>query len=1579
MAFVLVNLPPVQTYLAHFASNILSKKIKSKVSVEKLQFSLLNRISLKGVYLEDQNKDTLLYAGSLQIRITDWFLSKKNPELHYLGLKNTFIHLYRTPEADVWNYTFLADAFASNSKDTSTSKPFEFNLNQLVLENVRFHMDDKWVGWDTDYDVGSLELDAKKLDIDKRNLDINELTIKGAYVYLKDYKGGRPKRDSIPLVAYVFDATPFNPAKWTLETKKLDLIDCRFGMDMGDKSPLTNEFDYNHLDITKIQAKISTVKIIGDTIYGNLEHFEVHERCGLEIKSMKSKITVSPIASICDNLYLETNHSKIKNYYAMHYKHFPDFVNYIDSVTMVGRLRDATIDKRDIAFFAPVMRTFPQVVLKANGDGKGTVSNLVAHHLDITDGSTILKGNGSIVGLPDINKSKIEFNNGEIATTNAGILKYVPGLKTNTDIAFDQLSYAYFIGSYSGYIDDFSVNGSFLTNLGKITTAINLKIPNFNPDSATYKGNITTDNLQVGKFLNQEDILGGLSINENISGFSFNPNLAQVDIDGSVSGLFIKGYNYHNITTKGQLAKRQFDGSLMIDDPNFSLEFDGGIDYTGTKAIVKAKAHLLSSNFKTLNWTESLFTASADFDLNCTGSNIDNFSGFAHLDNIDIKRDNHKLDLDSVYLNATGDSTNKTLTIQSNALYAKIKGNYQLSKLPTSFQYYLSNYIPSYVKKPKIIAPDQNLEFTINTTDIDSLLAITLPGTRGFDTSYLSGMLNTNDKTLSLVANIPYGAIGKVRMSNVAISCLGTLNTLSINTTVDNVAIGDSGINGSLGLTATLGNDSLDFTIATTAPDTSSTIVLNGQVLAKQDSLFLTMKPSEFYLGLTKWDIDKGAKAVYADGFLLVDNLKITSGFQRITANYQQQGPDQLITVNTEHIDLGLLGNWVGMGQYQPEGRLDGTIQLKNIIRHLYVSTFLKATNLQFGVDTIGTVNIIGDYDQWKKLAIIDPQSGVYYNNSSIAVSGKISFDSNTNQQLDGLIQFVNTPLSNAAPFVAGIFSQMVGTLNGKINIGGKSYAPEIDGSVMLKNGGFKLDYMGCNYKIPTAEIHINNERISWGIMKIEDLNKNTGEVTGYFSHNLFKDMKMHINVHSHKLDIMKIAKADNTYFYGNVTAGMDSFTITGPFNDIYLNAFNVYPTGKSHIYIPLASTGDVGTYSYISFKTYGSTTTKPKKKTGVKINVNIDANLNDLADITILLDPVSGDAIDAKGDGNIQLKMPANNDMRITGGYNIESGTYTFTFKQLEFKKQFKLNSGSTIYFKGPFSATTVDVFATYSAKARLFDLMTTTEQAAMQSTGTDYIDAKRVQPINIVLHMQDALFNPKLSFDLNVDDKSMESNPAYTKLQLINQDERQKLDQVASLLLTGSFLSSDGLFSNNSVKSGALNNVSQMLSGTASASLTSVVNKLIGERKVNIDVNYQNYNYSDAGNTSLNRNQFTGTISKNYLNDRLVIEVGGKSNWGQQATSSSAGSSYNISGDFKMQYLISPSGKLRLNCFSTSDYDVTLERQITRNGVGISWRKTFDNMDEFLHAQAKTAPVPKVIPNLNNDTLAPNTNKSH
>ena len=1551
VAFALINVTAVQNFLAHEATYILSSKLKTKVKVEHVSFDLLNHISLKGVYIEDQNKDTLLYAGSLQIRMTDWFLNSGKPILHYIALEKTFVHLYRTPTSDKWNYTFIEDAFASNKKDNS-SKPVEFNLEKIALNDVRFYMDDNWVGWNMRYGVGSLELDAKNLDIKKKILDVSEIVISRANVDLRAYHGGRPQSLKIIDTPEVHTCTPFNLDKWVFKVKSLNLKDCIFSLNFNDKIPVADEFDPEHLHITGINMIATDCGIIGDTITGNMKHLEAKERCGVAIKSMKSKISVSPIASICSDLLLETNYSKMKNYYAMHYKHFPDFLNYNDSVTMVGHISDAIVDKRDVAFFAPALRNLPQVVLHVSGDGKGTVANLSGHNLQISDGFSTIKGSATIKGLPDIYKSKINFYNGEIFTTGTGILRYTPMLKDSPDIALDQLSFAYFIGTYEGYIDKFTVKGEIKSNLGNIGADIFMAIPGFVSDSAKYTGNLTVDKFRIGTLLKQSDI-GIVSLKENFTGFSFNPSVAQVNLDGIINELSVKNYLYHNISTKGILAKKQFYGNLLIDDPNLALEFDGGLDFSKNEVIVKATAHLLSCNFKALNLTDDSLKASADFDLNCVGSSIDNFSGFALLNNIDMKRNNHKLALDSVSVKTTGDSTNKVINIKSNALTARIKGDYRLSKLPASFQYYLSKYIPNYIKVPSKEAPQQNLEFVLNTSNIDSVLAFFLPTVHGFDTSYISGMFNTTTQNLSVVANIPYGSIGKLHLGNVALTFQGNLNALSVNTTIGNAAIGDSSIQGSLGLTCTLGNDLLLFNIATTTPDTSSTIELNGQIIARKDSLFMTMLPSAFYLNQTKWDIAGDCKVVYSDKYLNVDNLYIKSGDQKITAIYNQKGNDQIILVNTENLDLAQLGSWAGLGYYQPYGKVNGTIKIMNVLKYPYISANMQATNVKMGQDTIGTINLIGDYDQSKKLAIIDPQTGIYLNNSEITASGNISFDSNTNQKLNGVIKFINAPANWSEPFLTGIFSKVKGTVNGVVNIGGKSYDPKIDGTVEVKDLTFHLDYMGCNYAIPYASVYINNDRINLGRIKAKDSYNNTADITGYFSHQLFKDMKMNIKVASNEFEVMKLGKTDNNYFYGNCIAGMDSFTITGPFNNISLNSYNAYPAAKSHIYIPVATTGDAGTYSYVSFKTYGTTEEKIVRKSQYKLNVNLDANLNNLANITILLDPTTGDAIDAVGEGNIQFKMPANNDMRITGNYNIESGTYTFTFKQLEYKKQFKLNSGSKIYFKGPFAETSLDVFATYTAKARLYDLLSATEQAAFTS-GPDLTDAKTLQSVNILLHMQDALFSPKLTFDLSVDDKRLESNPAYTKLMLINQDDRQKFDQVASLLLTGSFLSQEGLFNNNSVKTGAINNFSQMLSGTASSTLTNVVNKLLGERKVNINVNYQNYNYTEAG-AGINRNQFSATISKNYLDDRLIVEFGGKSDWGRQ-TAAGGASSYNTTGDFKIQYLISPTGGLRLNAFSTSDYDVTLERPITRSGVGLTWRRSFDNLGDFLKPSNKS-----------------------
>jgi hypothetical protein len=1560
----------VQNYLAGKASAILSERLKTKVTVAHVRIDFLNHFLIQGLYIADQANDTLLYAGEAQIRISDWFIFKKRPVLHYMGLENAYVHLYRTATSNVWNYDFISDAFKPGKKDTSGGTSPDLNLEKIALDNVRFHMDDKWGGEDIDVDVGYGRINGDNLDVEKKVFDLSSIAFKDAYVLVREYHGGKPRKVNPPgfVAVKTYDDSPYNPDKWVIRSNSLTLADSRFTLTADTTIPLPGYFDADHIEVSNIQIKSSNLSIIGDTIRGHLENLTARDRCGIAIKSMRSDISVSPVASICKNLALETNYSKVSNYYAMLYKRFPDFLDYIDSVTMVGHMTGSTIDERDILYFAPQLKNFPAVQLQVSGDGRGTVADLSAQHLVVTDGVNYLKGSGSMKGLPDIYKTWITFTDGEITTSGPGILKYAPSLRNNPDLALEELKYATFHGNYEGYVEDFSVHGDLTTNLGNISANMKLNIPGFSGANAVYSGVVTSTNFQVGAFF-RKPLLGAISLKEDCSGVSFDPDHLQLNIDGEIGEFGVNGYPYHHINTHGTLAKKQFNGEVMVDDPNLALEFNGTINYNDKNVNVKAMAHLLSADFKALNITADTFTASADLDLNCTGSNIDNFSGYARLDNITMKRNSRRLALDSVLVNASLTDGRKLLTIESNDVSAKISGSYQLSKLPASIQYYLSRYIPNFIKAPAITSPDQDFEFSVNTRNIDSLFALTYPLIRGFDSSTVTGALNSSAHKLSLVASVPYGSIGKFHMSNIAVSGQGNLDVLGLNTTIDNVAVGDSSLSGSLSVTTTVTNDSVSFTIATTTTDNSDDITLNGNILARKDSLFLSLLPSEFYLNQVKWDIAGGSKVVYSDKYLLVQDLLLSSGLQRISAGTELHNNDKSLIVNVENLDLGQLGSWAGFAGYQPDGRANGTVTIDKIFQDLYVSANIKATGVKLGAENVGEINLIGTYDGSKKLISLDPQTGVYRDNASIVASGNISFDSATHQKLDGHITFNNTPVAWSSPFLTGVMSHLSGTVNGSLNFGGSAYDPVLDGSLSLADAGLRLDYLGCNYTIPSATVHIDNRRISFGKVTVNDAGKNTATLTGYFSHNMFRDMRMHLTMKSDKFEVMNLTSNDNALFYGNIIAGVDSFTIKGPFNNIDLAIVNAYPAAKSRFYITESTGGDLGSYSYVSFKTYGKLD-KPKPRNKYKINVSIDANLTALSEMHIVLDPASGDEIMTRGSGRIQLDIPPNNDINITGVYNIDDGVYLYTLKRFGFYRQFKLTSGN-ISFNGPFAETGLDVNAVYSTKARLIDLLTEPEKNAMSSN--DQADAETPQMVDVVLHMNGLLNNPKLTYDLDLEDKHSQSTVAYSKLQQVNADDQQKTYQVAALLLINSFITPEGIGSGTAL-TGGINNVSQVISGSMSSGLTNVVNKLTGNKQLNVDVKYENYANGDQSSIAANRNLVSVGVNKNFFNDRLGVELGSTSDWGKPASASST-TNFNITGDFRIQYLLSYNSGLRLNAFRTSDYDVTLDKDIQRSGVGISWRKSFDNFNDFFKTRKALEKEKQTAKKAEVDTTAVNS----
>ena len=1558
---ILVNLTPVQNFLARKAADYLSERLETKVSIDHLRVDFLNHLLIRGLYVADQKGDTLLYAGEARVRITDWFILRNEvPVVRYLGLKNTYGHLYRTPDSAVWNYQFVVDAFDTGPRDTTKKEnAFELDLKKLELENVRFHMNDGWVGSDLNIDAGEVSIDIDEFDLKKRLVAVESIDISGSRVSISDYEGGRPPQ---PPRERIIDTTAFNPGLWSVRVTELNLTGNRFDLNSApDREAYEGEFDPQHMDITGIDLRAKNIRITGDTLTGKIEQLAAQERSGVRIKKMSADVSVSPNASIADNLYLETNNSKLQHYYAMHYERFPDFTDYINKVVMVADISNSRIDSRDVAFFAPALKKYPAVI-NAAGHIEGTVTRLKSNDLFITDGETTISGDLAMTGLPDINSTFIDLRNGNIFLTNQTVFRYAPHLRQHATIAFEKLTYAHYKGDFAGFIEHFAANGQLTTNLGTVHSNVKLKIPGFNPQSAVYSGALTSSGFDIGLLFRQSK-LGRISFRAGISGAAFDPKVARMNLNAEISRFDVNGYPYSGISAHGILAQRRFDGNLMVDDPNLALAFTGSIDFNGDILDIDARGNLLNSDLQELKLTNDSVVASGDFDLNFVGTTIDDFIGYAKLYNIDVTRNVHRLDLDSVYINSTTADGLKLLSVAANGVTAELSGNFQLSNLHHSLQFYLSGYMPNYIQAPTQYAPRQEITFSVMTDEIDSLLGVFLPEMKGFNNSTVKGSINTENQHLELNVFVPFGSYGNIHLKNAALRGSGNYQELALRTRIENIGLGEDLISAAMDLEAHIGNDSVSFSVQTKSPDNIGNSNINGEAYAHGDSLYLRLQPSEFFIHNYQWNIPSGNEVIFARNFLQIRNLQLTSGTQTIRIRTEDEKVSQRLLAEVDNLDVDMLGKLAGIADYRPDGEVDALFRIDHLYNGLTLTGNVHATEVTIGDELIGTIRLAGSFDARKQIITLDPQSGVFLGASSIRTAGSMSFDSTSMQQLNGYIAFNEARVAWIAPLVSDFLGEMSGRLNGTINIGGSAAQPDVQGDVVLNTAATRVTILGSYYKIPFARLQITNTGIDFGQIAIYDSRNNIAQLTGGIAHDRFRNMRFNrVSLTAPDFEVLNLKEHENSDFYGNLTANVKSLTVSGTMDDVSMT-INATPSGRSHIYIPVKTTADINTYSYVSFKDYDEEEVNFIQKKRNKFSLTINAEMNPLAEMTLVMDPSTGDMINARGYGTIQLHMPADDEMKMYGNYQIEEGDYTFTLRQLAFRRNFIINSGSNIAFNGALANTNLDINAIYTRRARLIDLLNEREKESIRGTNEER-DAKAAQDVHVLLHMAGSLNEPKLSFGIDLAEKR-EGALAYQKLKQINLNDRDLFDQVAALLLVGTFIPQEGWGGTtaNTVGSGAINNISDIFSSTASTQLTNIVNKLLGDPDLSIELKYKNYNLSDPSSAAsgINRNEVSFGVRKNLFDDRLVVELGSAYDWGRPTSTNTNTSNLNLAGDFRVQYLLTEDGRVRLNAFRTNNWDVLVDRNIWRGGLGISYRRSFDNLGEFL-GRHKAPQAPRV-----------------
>ncbi|HCS20535.1 MAG TPA: hypothetical protein DIW47_08240, partial [Bacteroidetes bacterium] len=122
-------------------ARILSEELKTRVSVGHINWTIVDGVKIKDVYIEDQQGDTLFFVGDLRARIKLIDSDKHFVFLRKISLDQVHVNFRQYSGDSTFNYVFFFDALSTGKTDTSRA-PVIWTLlfEKVQLENTRFRM-----------------------------------------------------------------------------------------------------------------------------------------------------------------------------------------------------------------------------------------------------------------------------------------------------------------------------------------------------------------------------------------------------------------------------------------------------------------------------------------------------------------------------------------------------------------------------------------------------------------------------------------------------------------------------------------------------------------------------------------------------------------------------------------------------------------------------------------------------------------------------------------------------------------------------------------------------------------------------------------------------------------------------------------------------------------------------------------------------------------------------------------------------------------------------------------------------------------------------------------------------------------------------------------------------------------------------------------------------------------------------------------------------------------------------------------------------------------------------------------------
>ena len=1395
-----------------------------------------------------------------------------------------------------------------------------FQLNQILIPDLN---------GDTILFVPSAVIKVKKWNLLERSFHINKVLLKDPIINVKKNKGSANYEWKFLLK--VFENTQRKSKNYNVKVDEIELDKATLTHCNYNKINNNQIFDYQCFKLFNLNLLLNKSDLNNAFISTKISHLNFLSDEKFNLISLNGNLYLDSNKINVSDVILNTSKSSLT---AKEFNYFLNQNSFLEDEFNFSEL-SSNISAQDFNLFTNY-KVDTNFELTVNTDLNASNTDLKFQNLAIKYLKSDLRGYLSFQNWKDPSSLAFKFdlhsNNifkEDLFTLESYNYLKIPPLLKNKLQEIEDFKCS-LIGDANS--DELNSDFSFLSSVGKIFGSFDLHTNDIS--DVSYNMNLVAENFS-GKLAFEGLDVENFNAQLKINGKGFYKEDVDLKIDGFFSDFIMNNYKYDDIFITGSFKNKAFNGFLQLKDQFIDLEFNGNIDFNSKPKEFDFSLAISNAYLEELGLLPSYPKSKLSFVsyFNGFGNDWKDFTGFVNLDSIYFYQNNTTHDFGSIQFNSQTNESDHLIKLRSDILSFDINGEFKFDELYTNFKYSVNRIIPNIFSNVTSVNKDQLFEFDLTVHDFQPINSLFHNNIDIAPNSFLKLRFSKKDnlsdfelKSSKIIWNDfefkEIDAIAKMENKN------SMDNNLSINVNVDSVNSSFFNIADSLIVQSNITENKINSKMEWGNQKSSK----NGKILSQiviLDETHFDINIVESFLKDTLigfWEMPFPSTIKYNSKRFAFDTLSFKNGNQLISA-HGIVGNNERDTIKLDIIDFQLekIPSFFNIEKenFHLNGSLTSHIYLQSCLNSFKASTNCKIQNFELNNYEIGNFKFSSNWDQLSDRYNIEGELINELEHKEIILKNCSYHPNNEiDNRVKGSLRLNDANIDFLDPFLPNEFlSGLEGLINGELSVGGNWDNPDFNGELYFKNINLKLSQFNSHFNINGKSLVTKNTiKILNGSVK-DELNV-FGKIYGQFDHNNFSKYALNIGLDFDKpMLIMNNTYNENPYYYGKAyVTGLTEISYD-KINDLAIK-INAKTQKNTSLNIPLYGNEEVVLHDFISFKTNDSiknTEVQPNNLLKKKLDVDIELEITEDAELILIFDDLVGDAMQSKGDGNIQLKIDENFDISMYGNYNISQGEYVFALKEF-INKKFILNKGGEITWLGdPYNAK-IDLSAIYPLRTSLYNILPTVERD----------NWKHKSLVDVYINLENDLMNPDVQFNVDVP-KANESVKASLNSILSNNEELNK--QVFSLLILNQFITPNHL---NLGDNGKVYDIS------TSEMLSNQLGNMISSFTDEFDIGFD-YSLGDP----ITNDKLTVAMSTQQFNDRLSIET----NLGMSQSNNLTQNPNSFIGDVNVEYKLNSAGNIRIHAYNESnEYNLSNQNQSNyTQGVGISYKQSFNSLREL------------------------------